>query len=161
MESGHFGGNVTSSLGEGALLRGLAKCPGLWLGRDPLKWNAKGEKLNVAKGFKTPSFSDRANASAAAKRALLDKHKAAPKPDQAELAAANERRLTREAEVAAAREHARAAKEAAARAAEESVAAEAKAAAEAAKAAQPKMPTQAELKAARDARYAARKARAR
>ena len=115
----------------------------------------------MAKGFKTPSFSDRANASVAAKRALIQQHKAAPKPTQAELDAANERRLRREAEAAASREQARAAKEALARAADEAAAAQATAAADLAKAAQPKVPTQAELKAARDARYAARKARSR
>jgi hypothetical protein len=113
----------------------------------------------VAKGFRDPTFLDRANASAAAKRALLERHKAAPKPDPAEAAAANARRLAREAEAAAAREQANAARKAAALAAEQAAAAEAQAAADAAKAAQPKVPTQAELKAARDARYAARKAR--
>ena len=117
--------------------------------------------LQVAKGFKDPSFSERAKASAAAKRALLERHKAAPKPDPAELAAANERRVAREAEAAAAREKAKAEKEAAALAAQHAAAAEAQAVADAAKAAQPKVPTQAELKAARDARYAARKARKR
>jgi len=118
-------------------------------------------KLNVTKGFKNPTFSERAEASAAAKRALLERHKAAPKPDPVELAAANERRLKREADAAATREQARAAKYAAARAAEEEATAAANAVTQAAKAAQPKLPTQAELKAARDARYAARKARKR
>lgn len=42
--------------------------------------------MNVAKGFKNPTFTERANASAAAKRALVERHKAAPKPDPAELA---------------------------------------------------------------------------
>ena len=115
----------------------------------------------MAKGFKNPTFNDRANASAAAKRALLEAHKAAPKPDPTELAAAKERYLAREAQAAAAREQAKAEKEAAALAAKEAAAAEAQAAADAAKASQPKVPTQAELKAARDARYAARKARQR
>jgi hypothetical protein len=115
----------------------------------------------VAKGFKNPTFSDRANASAAAKRALLEKHKAAPKRDLADIAAAKERQLARDARASAAREQARAEKEAAALAARDVAAAEAQAAADAAKAAQPKVPTQADLKAARDARYAARKARQR
>ena len=122
----------------------------------------------MPKGFKNPTFHDRANASAAAKQALLDRHKASPKLDPAELAAANERRLAREAEDAAAREQAKALKNATGRAAEEAAAAKVQAAADAAvaaaasvRAAQPKMPTQAELKAARDARYAARKARKR
>src|SRR5690606_11885081 len=116
-------------------------------------------KLNVTKGFNDPTFSERADASAAAKRALLERHKAAPKPDPVELAAANGRRRKREAAAAAPREQARAAKNAAARAAEEEASAAADAVTRAAKAAQPKLPTQAELKAARDARYAARKAR--
>jgi hypothetical protein len=132
---------------------------------DPSNFLDKGRKWIVVKGFKNPSFSDRANASAAAKSALLERFKAAPKtPDPAQVAAAKERRLAREA----AREQAAAAKQAAARAAEEVAAAEtqaaddaAKATAEAARAAQPRMPTQAELKAARDERYAARKARKR
>lgn len=115
----------------------------------------------MAKGFKNPTFSDRANASAAAKRALLERHKAAPKRDPAELAAAKERHLVREAQVAAARELAKSDKETSALAAQETAAAKAQAAADAAKAALPKVPTQAELKAARDARYAARKARQR
>ena len=126
----------------------------------PVQATGKG-KSSVAKGFRTQSFSDRAHASAAAKRALVEKHKAAPKPDPVELAASNERRLAREAEAAAAREQARTARDAAARAAEETASAEAEAAAAAAKAAQPKVPSQAELKAARDARYSARKARGR
>jgi len=113
----------------------------------------------VAKGFKNPDFNDRASASAAAKQALLERHKAAPKPDPAELAALNARRLARDAEAKAKREQAKADKIAAAKAAEEAAAAQAQAAADAKKAAQPKLPTQAELKAARDARYAARKAR--
>ena len=132
---------------------------------DPSNWLDPSRKSNVAKGFKNPSFSDRANASAAAKSALLERFKAAPKtPDPAKVAAAKERRLARDAT----REQAAEAKQGAARAAEEAAAAEAqaadeaaKAAAEAAKAAQPRMPTQAELKAARNERYAARKARKR
>ena len=115
----------------------------------------------MAKGFKNPTFSDRANASAAAKRALLEGHKAAPKRDPAQLAVAKERQLAREAQAASAREATKAEKEAAALAAKEAAAAEAQAAADAVKAGQPKVPTQAELKAARDARYAARKARQR
>lgn len=115
----------------------------------------------MAKGFKNPTFSDRAKASAEAKQALLERHKAAPKPSPEEIAAAKERYLAREARAAAAREQAKAEKEAAALAAKEAAAAAAQAAADAAKAAQPRVPTQAELKAARDARYAARKARKR
>jgi hypothetical protein len=118
-------------------------------------------KLDVTKGFKNPTYSDRANASATAKRTLLERHKAAPKRDPAEIAAAQERQRAREAHLAATRERARAEKEAAALAAQAAVATAARAAADAAKAAEVKVPTQAELKAARDARYAARKARKR
>jgi len=115
----------------------------------------------VAKGFNIPSFSDRANTSAAAKRAALERLKAAPKRDPEEIAAAKERQFLKEARLETVREEAKAAKEALALAEQEAAAITAQAAAEAAKAAQPKMPTQAELKAARDARYAARKARKR
>ena len=135
------------------------------LTHDPSNMLDKGRKWNVAKGFKNPSFSDRANASAAAKIALLDRFKAATKkPHPAKIAEAKERRLAREA----AREQAAAVKQAAARATEEAAVIEAQAVDDAAKAAaeglgtaQSRMPTQAELKAARDERYAARKARKR
>ena len=102
------------------------------------------------KGFKNPSFQDRADASALVKAALLEKMKSAPKLSEEELAARAERAREREAKEAAKREAIRAEKEA-------------KAAAEAeAKAKKmPVLPTAAELKAARDARYAARKARKR
>jgi len=98
------------------------------------------------KGFKNPTFQDRANASASAKARLLERMKAAPKPSEEELAARAARAQEREAKEAAKREAARAAKEAK----EEEAKLASKTAA---------LPTAAELKAARDARYAARKAR--
>ncbi len=118
-------------------------------------------------GFKDPTFNDRAAAAAKAKQAALEKFKARPKPDEATLAArraAEEAKAAREAERRAQRaaekeaaEQAKlaaiAAKEAAAREAEEAKAREES----------EKMARQIELlaqqKAARDARYAARKSR--
>jgi|SRR5689334_11555025 len=107
------------------------------------------------KGFKNPSFQDRANASADAKTRLLEKMKAAPKLSEEELAARAARAKEREAKEQAKRDAARAAREA--KAAEEEAKAAEEAAAQAKKMAS--LPTAAELKAARDARYAARKAR--
>jgi len=113
------------------------------------------------------TFRDRADRSLDAKKALLEKLKAAPKPSEAELAERKAARLKKEAEEA----EARAAKKAAIEQAKaEKLAAEAEAKAEAdaaAQAAKDKMarsfmlPTSDEAKAARDARYAARKARQR
>jgi competence ComEA-like helix-hairpin-helix protein len=57
------------------------------------------------KGFKDPGFQDRAAASARAKKSALEKLKAAPKPDEAELAAGAERQKAREAKAAAIIEH--------------------------------------------------------
>jgi len=102
--------------------------------------------------FKEPTFQDRAALAAQAKQKALDKLRAKPPIDPAvaaERAAKKAARETAEREKSAAR---RAAQDAAKA---EKIAAAA-AAAEAAKAA---VPTEAELKAARDARYAARKKR--
>ncbi|MET0268874.1 MAG: DUF6481 family protein [Sphingomonas sp.] len=118
-------------------------------------------------GFKDPTFTDRASAAAKAKQAALEKLTARPKPDEATLAARGaaeeakaardaERRAERAAEKAAAEQaklDAIAAKEAAAREAEE-----AKAREESDKMAR-QIELLAEQKAARDARYAARKQR--
>ena len=49
------------------------------------------------KGYKAPSFQDRAAASIQAKEKALAKLKAAPQPDAAELAARAARRVEREA----------------------------------------------------------------
>ncbi|WP_419808572.1 DUF6481 family protein [Sphingomonas sp.] len=119
--------------------------------------------------YKTPTFEDRAASARAAKDQALEKlrNKAAPDPEQvAARAAARAARDAVEAEKRAARQQALAD----AKAAKEQARAEAKAAAEAAAEAAaalrrpappPKMPTAEEMKAARDARYAARKARQR
>jgi hypothetical protein len=96
--------------------------------------------------FKDPSFQDRINSAAQARDKALAKLKAKPPLDEAVIAerkARQEQREAREAEKAEARRAAR----------------EEEAAAKAAKAAVPPPKTEAELKAARDARYAARKAR--
>lgn len=117
-------------------------------------------------GYKSPGFEDRIAAARDAKQRALEKLRNKPTPDPEVLAA---RKAAAEAKEAAAAEQ-RAARKAAieqekaakaqARAEAE---AEAAAAAERAAAARrpPVVPTAAELKAARDARYAARKARQR
>ena len=137
------------------------------------------------KGFKEPGFQDRAAASARAKQSALEKLKAAPKRDPAAIAARAARQRppqrpldrrqgsTGRSELAAGdhdrragrrwREEKEAARRAAARAAKEAAQAEKEAQAareaEAAARAAPPVRTEAELKAARDARYAARKKR--
>lgn len=107
------------------------------------------------KGYKAPSFQDRAAASAQAKEKALKIMKAAPRPEPTDVAVLAARRAEREASVeakAAATRQARAERQ---RLVDEKRAAVKEAEA---KAAQPKR-TEAELKAARDARYAARKSR--
>lgn len=106
------------------------------------------------KGFKDPGFQDRAAASARAKKSALEKLKTAPKPDEAEIAARIERQKARDAKAAAKREAVKQQREEAQRIEDEKRAA--------AKAEREKPePTEAERKAARDARYAARKNRKR
>ena len=97
------------------------------------------------KSYKDPSFQDRAGQAAAAKQNALERLRNKPPVDEAALA-----------EKRAAKKAAEDAEKAAKLAAEE---AERVAQAEREAAARISMPTQAELKAARDARYAARKAR--
>jgi hypothetical protein len=118
-------------------------------------------------GFKGGLYSERADASAKAKQALLEKFKAKPPPDDPEvLARAAERKAIAEARDLRAGER-RVAKEAddARKAAERAAAdleAQARVAEEAARAADKLVRDEqlkAERKAARDARYAARKAR--
>ncbi len=100
------------------------------------------------------SFQDRVGQAAEAKRKALDKLKSKPPVDPAVAEARAEAARQREAKA----EEKRAAKAEAAKAAEEARAAETAKAAEAAASA-PKALTEAEKKAARDARYAARKSR--
>ena len=115
-------------------------------------------------GFKVPDFNERNAAARDAKDRALEQLRNKPALDPTVVA---ERQAARAAKEAAEAER-RAAKEAAikeAKIAKEEARAAAQAAAEAAaEAAKPKMPnlpSAAELKAARDARYAARKARTR
>jgi len=100
------------------------------------------------KAYQGPSYQDRVGRAAEAKQKALDLLKARPPVDEATLAARREAAL--------ARETAQASKRAAAKAAK-AEAAEANARAQAAAAVTP--PTEEERKAARDARYAARKNR--
>jgi uncharacterized protein DUF6481 len=113
-------------------------------------------KTTPSRADKTASFSDRLNAAAAAKKAALERFHARPGPDdpavreqQAARKAISEAREVRMAERKAARE-AETARQAAEQAARETE--EQRLAAEA-------VALEAERKAARDARYAARKAR--
>lgn len=107
------------------------------------------------KGYKEPSFQDRAAASGKAKSSALKNLAAAPKRDEAEQAVRIARQEVRDAKQEAKRAVARETKAEADRAEVErrDVAAQ-----DAAKAAIP-APTEAERKAARDAKYAARKRR--
>jgi hypothetical protein len=106
------------------------------------------------KRYKEPGFEERASASALAKEKALERMKAAPKPDEAELAARAARGAEREAR-AAEKRAAREAKEEGERAdREKALIAER----EQARVEKPER-TEAEKKDARDARYAARKNR--
>ena len=113
--------------------------------------------------FKDPSFQERRAAAARAKTEALEKLRAKPPVDEQALAARTATRLAREAADAGKRAAARLAREEAAaakrdRAKQETEAAQAEAAARQAALAAPVL-TEAERKAARDARYAARKKR--
>ena len=119
-------------------------------------------------GFKVPTFQERAAAAAQAKIKALEKLRAKPPTDPEVLAERNAARLAREAAEAEKRaEKQRAKEQAEAEKREQAAAAErAKAEAAAAEAAAKlklvkSIPTEAEHKAARDARYAARKAKSR
>ena len=111
--------------------------------------------------FKEPSFQDRVASASKAKQKALDQFRTRPRVDPALLATQRQAREMREMSLE--RERAAKAKEkAAAKAEKASIKAAELAAAEAAvalKAARLKPSTPEEMKAARDARYAARKAR--
>ena len=108
------------------------------------------------KGYKEPGFQERVAAANRAREKALEKLKAKPPVDEAELAARAERQLAREAAAEARRAAQVLAKEAqlAARAEQARLAEEAVLAAE-----QAKIQEELDKKAARDARYAARKNR--
>jgi hypothetical protein len=102
------------------------------------------------KSYKESGFQDRVGRAAEAKEKALEQLRSRPPVDEkvaAERLAASQQREAAKAEKAAAKKAA------------EAAAADAKAAEAAAKAAVPPPPTEAERKAARDARYAARKKR--
>ncbi len=107
------------------------------------------------RGYKEPGFNERTAAAASARAKALEKLKAKPPVDEAELARQIARQAEREAADAAKRAAAKLAREQAEIAKREA----ARLAAEEALANAPKVRTAEELKAARDARYAARKAR--
>ncbi len=106
-------------------------------------------------GYKEPGFQERVTAANRAKDKALEKLRNRPPVDEAELARKIARRQEKEAAAAAKRAEVKQAREAAKLAKIE----QARLAAEAAAAAKPKVLTEAERKAARDARYAARKKR--
>jgi hypothetical protein len=103
------------------------------------------------RSFKDPSYQDRIGSAADAKRKALDHLRSKPPRDEKLVAERQAARLKREAAAAAKRT----AKKSADQAARDSKAADQAANAAAASA----LPTEAERKAARDARYAARKDR--
>jgi Family of unknown function (DUF6481) len=111
--------------------------------------------------FKDPSFQDRVASATKAKQKALDQFKARPPVDEALMAARRQERETREEALAQDRT-AKAQAKAAAKAEKESIKAAELAAAQTAaalKEARLKPASPEEMKAARDARYAARKAR--
>ena len=103
--------------------------------------------------FKQPSFQERAEAAARARQAALENLKAKPPIDEAVVAERRAARLAREEAQAKAREEKRAARE------REKAARKASAPGTEAPEKIVAAPTEAEKKAARDARYAARKGR--
>lgn len=109
-------------------------------------------------GYKSPDFNERMAAARAAKERALDKLRNKPLPDPGVIAERQAARAARDAAAAERRaERQRAADEA--KAAKAAAKSEAKPAASAAAPAAKPALSEAELKAARDARYAARKAR--
>ncbi|HEY0414128.1 MAG TPA: DUF6481 family protein [Allosphingosinicella sp.] len=103
------------------------------------------------RSFKDPSFQDRIGSAADAKKKALDNLRSKPPVDDKLVAERQAARLKREAGAAAKR---------AARKSADQAARDAKASEQAAKAtAASALPSEAERKAARDARYAARKSR--
>jgi hypothetical protein len=107
--------------------------------------------------YKAPDFQDRLASATAAKQKALAQLRAKPPVDEAALAERRQKAEARAAKLAAKQAEKRAAKEEAARLAAEQIEATQANAAEATNARPPL--TEAERKAARDARYAARKAR--
>ncbi len=109
--------------------------------------------------YKPQTFQERAALSAKSKQAALDKLRAKPPLDPAIVAERVAAAEAKEAAAAQARAEKQAAREQAIADKKAAAEAAAQAAAEAAAKAKPQLPTEAEMKAARDARYAARKQR--
>jgi len=109
--------------------------------------------------YKPQTFQERAALSAQSKQAALDKLRAKPPLDPEVVAARVAAAEAKEAALAQARAEKQAAREQAIADKKAAAEAAAQAAAEAAAKAKPQLPTEAEMKAARDARYAARKQR--
>jgi hypothetical protein len=107
-------------------------------------------EINRVSSFKTPSFQDRISSAAQAKKKALEQLRSRPPIDEKIAAHRQARKLERET---------RDRERAAAKKAEQQALKEKKSAQAAAKATAAAPRTEAELKAARDARYAARKAR--
>ncbi|MFL6732951.1 MAG: DUF6481 family protein [Sphingomicrobium sp.] len=107
-------------------------------------------EINRVSSFKTPSFQDRIGSAAQAKKKALEQLRSRPPIDQKVAAERQARKLERET---------RDRERAAAKKAEQQALNDRKSAEAAAKATAAAPRTEAELKAARDARYAARKAR--
>src|SRR3954452_126532 len=139
--------------GEGAIFTGHPACLPVY-GRAA---HTHSTDLRFMSGFREPGYADRQKAAQEAKRAILDKFRAQPGPDDP---AVKQRQAEREAQAAArakARE-AREAEKAAKKAEEERLAAEAAAqlAREQEEAAAREAALEVERNSARDARYAAR-----
>jgi hypothetical protein len=120
---------------------------------------AQADSLEIYRmSFKDPSFQDRVASAAEAKKKALEGLRSKPPVDEKALAERTAKREAREA-AAAEKRAARLAAQAEAKAAKIAAAEEAALAAAPKKARAVSLPTEAERKAARDARYAARKSR--
>src|SRR6478672_358613 len=131
---------------------------GMYTAPDRLLPNHESDKAHRMSGFKEPSFADRQKAAQEARQNILNKFRSQPGPDDP---AVKQRQVEREAK-AAERAQAKLARDAAKaeqkRREEEAVAeATAQLAREKEEAAAKEVALEAERKAARDARYAARK----
>src|SRR5580692_9901822 len=141
--------------GSGAIQRNRRGCQ-----TDRLPTQKESDKARSMSGFKEPSFADRQKAAQQAKQNILNKFRSQPGPDDP---AVMQRQAEREAQ-AAERAKAKLAREAAKaeqklRDAEAAAQAAAQLARDKEEAAAKEIALEAERKAARDARYAARKKR--
>jgi hypothetical protein len=137
---------------------GTICCTGASATADPHHNEQESDKARSMSGFKEPSFADRQKAAQQARQDILNKFRSQPGPDDPVV---KQRQAEREA-LAAERAKARLAREAAKaeqkrREEETAIEAAAQLAREKAEAAAREAELEAERKAARDARYAARK----